>query len=182
MTSVSPWLHFSVSPSPPLLGVDVRSMRRTRRARGTLSTQFPAPFVASGSENPSMNRRNVYSNTPWETKVAYCRATRIGDTVVVSGTVAVDDSGATVGPGDVYAQTSYAIQKIDRALRELGASLRDVIRTRTFLTDITRFEEFARAHREAFAGIDPAATCVEVSRLVSLDLLVEIEMDAIVRP
>lgn len=127
-----------------------------------------------------MNRRNVYSNTPWETKVAYCRATRIGDTVVVSGTVAVDESGATVGPGDVYAQTSYAIQKIDRALRELGASLRDVIRTRTFLTDIARFEEFARAHREAFAGIDPAATCVQVSRLVSPDLLVEIEMDAIV--
>jgi enamine deaminase RidA (YjgF/YER057c/UK114 family) len=127
-----------------------------------------------------MNRTSVYSHTPWEATVAYCRATRIGDTIVVSGTVAVNESGATVSPGDLYAQTSYAIQKIDRALRELGASLHDVIRTRTFLTDITRFDEFARAHREAFAGIDPAATCVQVSGLVSPDLLVEIEMDAIV--
>jgi enamine deaminase RidA (YjgF/YER057c/UK114 family) len=127
-----------------------------------------------------MHPKSVYSGTPWEPKVAYCRAKRIGDIIVVSGTVAVDEQGSTVGIGDMYVQTSYAIQKIDRALRELGASLRDVVRTRTFLTDIERFEDFARAHREAFTGIDPAATCVEITRLVAPELLIEIEVDAIV--
>ena len=127
-----------------------------------------------------MDRRNVYSGAPWESRVAYCRATRAGDMVMVSGTAAVDPEGRTVGPGDVYAQASYVIGKIDRALRELGAGLRDVVRTRTFMTDISRFDEFARAHHEAFAGIDPAATCVEVAQLVAPDLLVEIEVDAIV--
>lgn len=127
-----------------------------------------------------MNRRSVYSGTAWEPKVAYCRAKRIGDVIVVSGTVAVDERGATVGPGDLYEQSRYALAKIERALRELGAGLRDVVRTRTFLTDISRFDEFARAHREAFEGVDPAATCVEVAALVAPDLLVEIEVDAIV--
>lgn len=127
-----------------------------------------------------MNRKSVYTGTPWEPKVAYCRAKRVGNDIVVSGTVAVDEDGRTVGPGDVYTQASYAIRKIERALRELGATLRDVVRTRTFLTDISRFEDFARAHREAFEGIDPAATCVEVPRLVAPDLVVEIEADAIV--
>lgn len=127
-----------------------------------------------------MIRQTVYTGTPWEPKVAYCRAKRVGNTIVVSGTVAADETGTTVGTGDVYAQTIYAIRKIERALKELGAGLADVVRTRTFLTDISRFEEFARAHREAFTGIDPAATCVEVARLVGPDLLVEIEVDAIV--
>ncbi len=128
---------------------------------------------------PYLTRRNVYSGTPWEPKVAYCRAKRVGQTIVVSGTVAVDDSGAVVAPGDMYAQTAFAIRKIERALNELGGGLRDVVRTRTFVTDIARFEEFARAHQEAFAGIDPAATCVQVSALVSPALVVEIEVDAI---
>lgn len=127
-----------------------------------------------------MNRQNVYSGTPWESKVAYCRAKRVRDMVFVSGTVAVDERGAAVASGDVYAQTSFTIRKIERALRELGTGLGDVVRTRTFITDITRFEEFARAHREAFEGIDPVATCVEVTRLVSPGLLVEIEMDAVI--
>jgi enamine deaminase RidA (YjgF/YER057c/UK114 family) len=127
-----------------------------------------------------MTRQNVYTGTPWEPKVAYCRAKRVGNTIVVSGTVAADENGKTVGAGDVYAQAIYAIRKIERALNELGSGLQDVVRTRTFLTDISRFDEFARAHREAFAGIDPAATCVEITRLVSPDLLVEIEVDAIV--
>lgn len=127
-----------------------------------------------------MIRKNAYSGTPWEPKVAYCRAKRVGDTIVVSGTVAVDEQGEVIAPGDVYLQTAYAIKKIERALRELGASLRDVVRTRTFVTDISHFEQFARAHREAFEGIDPAATCVEVQRLISPGVVVEIEMDAIV--
>lgn len=103
-----------------------------------------------------------------------------GDMIMVSGTAAVDEQGQTVGAGDVYVQATYIIGKIDRALRELGAGLRDVVRTRTFLVDIRRFEEFARAHREAFRGIDPAAACVEMTQLVAPDLLVEIEVDAIV--
>ena len=127
-----------------------------------------------------MTRKSVYSGTPWEPKVAYCRAKRVGHTVVVSGTVAVDEQGAVVAPGDMYAQTAYAIRKIERALKELGAGLRDVVRTRTFVTDLGLFEEFARAHREAFEGIDPAATCVQISALVAPGLVVEIEADAIV--
>ena len=128
---------------------------------------------------PWMIRKNVYTGTPWEPKVAYCRAKRVGTLIFVSGTVAVDQEGITVGPGDLYLQTGYAIRKIEDALRELGAELRHVVRTRTFVTDISRFEQFARAHREAFEGIDPVATCVEVSRLVAPELLVEIEVDAV---
>jgi enamine deaminase RidA (YjgF/YER057c/UK114 family) len=124
-------------------------------------------------------RTSVYTGTPWEQSVAYCRAKRVGNLIVVSGTVAVDDAGRVVAPGDLYAQARYAIDKIDRALRELGSGLQEVVRTRTFLTDITRFADFARAHQERFAGIDPVATCVEVARLVDPDCLIEIEMDAV---
>lgn len=126
-----------------------------------------------------MTRRSVYSGTPWEPRVAYCRAKRVGLLVFVSGTTAVDEHGSVVGSGDLYAQTRYALLKIERALSELGATRAHVVRTRTFVTDIGRFEEFARAHREFFDGIDPTATCVEVSRLVTPELLVEIEVDAV---
>jgi enamine deaminase RidA (YjgF/YER057c/UK114 family) len=126
-----------------------------------------------------MSRQTAYSGTPWEPKVAYCRAKRAGRFIAVSGTVAADEQGRAGGAG-VYEQTRYALDKIGRALGELGSGFGDVIRTRTFITDISRFEEFARAHREVFAGIDPAATCVEVARLVSPDLLIEIEVDAVV--
>lgn len=111
--------------------------------------------------------------------MAYCRAKRVGNVIAVSGTAAVDDAGQPVAPGEVYAQASFILSKIERALRELGATLRDVVRTRTYLVDMSRFDDFARAHREAFAGIDPAATCVEVTGLVSPELVVEIEVDAI---
>ena len=121
----------------------------------------------------------MYSGTPWEEKVAYCRAKRVGSFIAVSGTVAAGDDGRVVGPGDVYAQAIFALRKIERALGELGAGLEHVIRTRAFLTDFGTFEAFARAHREVFQGIDPAATAVQVSRLVSEDFLIEIEVDAI---
>jgi enamine deaminase RidA (YjgF/YER057c/UK114 family) len=127
-----------------------------------------------------MARKNVYSGTAWEPKVAYCRAKRVGNTIVVSGTVAVDEKGAAVAPGDLYAQTVYAFRKIERALKELGASMRDVVRTRAYVADITKFEDFARGHREVFEGIDPVTTCVEVSRLVGPEFVVEVEVDAIV--
>jgi enamine deaminase RidA (YjgF/YER057c/UK114 family) len=127
-----------------------------------------------------MIRKNVYSGTAWEPKVAYCRAKRAGNIVAVSGTVAVDENGKVVGPGDMYAQTKYALKKIERAIGELGATLRDVVRTRAYVSDIGLFEEFARAHREAFEGIDPVTTCVEVSRLVAPEFVVELEVDAVV--
>lgn len=112
--------------------------------------------------------------------VAYCRAKRVGNFIAVSGTVAADENGKAVAPGDVHAQTLYALAKIGRALADLGATLGDVVRTRSFLTDLSHFNEFARAHREVFSGIDPAATAVEVSRLIGPEFVVEIEVDAIV--
>lgn len=127
-----------------------------------------------------MQRVSVYSGAPWERTVAYCRAKRVGSFIAVSGTTAVGEDGAVSSAGDVYAQTRDALGIVARALRDLGADLRHVVRTRTFLTDMNRFDEFARAHREVFSGIDPAATCVEVSRLAAPELLVEIEVDAIV--
>lgn len=126
--------------------------------------------------------QRVYSGSPWETQVAYCRARRVGDHVYVAGTTAVDDDGAVVGAGDVFRQTEHALRRIAGALERCGASLAHVVRTRTFLVDVSRFAEFARAHRAAFAGIDPVATCVEVKALVRPDLLVEIEVDAVVPP
>ena len=127
-----------------------------------------------------MATKNVYSGSPWEALAAYCRAKRVGDAIFVSGTVAVDAKGLAFAPGDVYLQTRYILDKIERILWELGSSLRDVVRTRTYMIDIGKFEEFARAHRDVFAGIDPVATCVEVVRLLAPEYVVEIEVDAIV--
>lgn len=126
------------------------------------------------------SRRRVYTGSPWEGRVAYCRAVRAGDFIAVSGTVAIGDDGKAVAPGDVHAQALFVLGRIERALEELGAGLRHVVRTRVFLTDMGRFDDFARAHREVFAGLDPAATAVEVSRLVSPEFVVEIEADAVV--
>ncbi|HEY2775828.1 MAG TPA: RidA family protein [Candidatus Binatia bacterium] len=128
----------------------------------------------------SQQRRRVYSGTPWEPKVAYCRASRAGNFIAVSGTVAAGDDGKPVAPGDAYAQTLFALRKIEKALEGLGSCLADVVRTRVFLVDFVDFDEFARAHREVFAGIDPAATAVQVSALVAPQYVVEIEADAVV--
>jgi len=127
-----------------------------------------------------MTTRRAYSGAPWEKQVAYCRAKRVGNVIAVSGTVASDENGRPVAPGDVHAQTVYALRKIEKALVELGSGLRDVLRTRCFLLDMGRFDDFARGHREVFEGIDPAASAVEVSRLVAPGYVVEIEVDAIV--
>jgi enamine deaminase RidA (YjgF/YER057c/UK114 family) len=124
-------------------------------------------------------RQNVYSGTPWEPLVAYCRAKRVGAHVFVSGTVAVDEQGNSVGTGSMLEQARFILGKIERALGACGASLSHVVRTRMFVTDLDRFDEVAQAHREAFAGIDPVATCVEVSRLVRPELWIEIEVDAL---
>jgi enamine deaminase RidA (YjgF/YER057c/UK114 family) len=110
----------------------------------------------------------------------YSRAVKVGRHVFVSGTVAWGDDGKVVGEGDMYAQAKQAIRNIERALREAGASLADVVRTRSFITDVSRFDEVARAHGEAFGEVRPAATLVEVKALVEPVMLVEIEVDAIV--
>lgn len=129
-----------------------------------------------------MTRRNISSGTKWEPFVGYSRAVRVGDHVHVAGTTAVDAGGALVGPGDAYAQTAFILRKIEAALREAGAGLEDVVRTRIFVTDIGRFEEIGRAHGEVFSVIRPASTMVEVRALVDPAMLVEIEADAYIEP
>ena len=126
------------------------------------------------------DRTLISSGTIWEKQYGYSRAVRIGNLIAVAGTTAVDESGAVMGAGDPGAQARFIYQKIGRALAEAGASLQDVFRVRTFVTDIGRWEDVARVQGEMFAEIRPAATLVEVSALVSPDLLVEIEVDAIV--
>ena len=125
-------------------------------------------------------RTLISSGTIWEQKYGYSRAVRIGDVIAVAGTTAVDDTGAVVGAGSHYAQAVFIFQKIERALRQAGASLSDVVRVRTFIVGVSNWEEVARAQGEVFTEIRPAATLVAISALIDPELLVEIEVDAIV--
>lgn len=126
------------------------------------------------------DRTNISSGSRWEPLVGYSRAVRLGDAVYVAGTTAVGEEGEVVGIGDPYLQTVYILRKIEDALRRAGAGLADVVRTRMFVTDITRWEEIGRAHGEFFGDIRPASTMVEVRRLIDPDLLVEIEAEAVI--
>lgn len=124
-------------------------------------------------------RQVVGSGSPLEPEIGFSRAVRVGSYVVVAGTAPIGDDGCTVGPGDVYAQTVRCLDIAERALREAGAGMADVVRTRLMLTDVTRWREAARAHGERFADIRPACTVVEVSRFIDPEWLVEVEIDAI---
>lgn len=125
--------------------------------------------------------QRVFTGAPWEARVGYCRALRAGDRIFVTGTAPVAEGGGVYARGDAYAQARRCFAIIEEALTGLGATLADVTRTRMFVTDIARWEEYGRAHAEAFGAHPPATTMVEVRRLIHPDMLIEIEADAVVQ-
>ncbi len=126
-----------------------------------------------------MNIERAYSGAPWESIIGYCRALKAGDHIYVTGTAPVTEEGSCYAPGDAYAQTKRCLEIIERAIADLGAELSCVVRTRMFVTDISRWQEYGRAHGEFFAAHPPATTMVEVTALIDPEMLIEIEADAV---
>ena len=142
-----------------------------------LESGFVAPKIAYPI---AMTQRiRTFSGAPWEQMVGYCRAVRVGQHVAVSGTAPVSDNGTTFAPGDPYRQARRCLDLIETALSEVDATMTDVIRTRMFVTDISLWKEFGRAHAERFADFPPATSMIEVSQLIDSEMLIEIEVDAI---
>ena len=126
-----------------------------------------------------MKRTNYSSGAKWEDIVGYSRAVRVGNTIEVTGTVAVDDNSDLVGGNNAYEQTKFILQKIEKVLERAGATLKDVIRTRMFVTDISRWEEYGKAHGEFFKDIRPCTSMIEIKGLISPEYLIEIEATAV---
>lgn len=127
-----------------------------------------------------MERQLISSGTVWEKKYGYSRAVKVGNLVFVAGTTAVDENGEIVGIGDMYTQTDFIYKKINKALQQAGAGMADIVRVRTFITDMSRYQEVLKSQGEVFENIRPAATLVEVTALIDERLLVEIEADAVI--
>ncbi|MEO7984328.1 MAG: RidA family protein [Bacteroidota bacterium] len=127
-----------------------------------------------------MERINYSSGTKWEIIVGYSRAVKVGNIVEITGTVAVDENSLPVGKDDAYGQTKFILEKIEKILQNAGASLQDVVRTRMFVTDISRWEEYGKAHGEFFSSIKPCTSMIEVSGLIAPEYLIEIEATAII--
>ncbi|RYE45271.1 MAG: RidA family protein [Sphingobacteriales bacterium] len=126
-----------------------------------------------------MQRTNYSSGAKWEDIVGYSRAVKVGNMIEITGTVAVDENNELVGPGDAYEQTRFILQKIEKVLAQAGASLKDVVRTRMFVTDISRWEEYGKAHGEFFHSIKPCTSMLEVKSLIAAEYLIEIEASAV---
>jgi len=126
-----------------------------------------------------MERTNYSSGAKWEDIVGYSRAVKVGNIIEVTGTVAIDENNLLVGKDDAYGQTKFIIEKIERVLQQAGSSLKDVVRTRMFVTDISRWEEYGKAHGEFFSTIKPCTSMIEVSGLIAPEYLIEIEATAI---
>ena len=127
-----------------------------------------------------MNVERYSSGSLWEPQVGYCRAVKAGDRIFVSGTAPSAEGGGTYAPNDAYAQTKRCLEIIEQALAQFGANRHNVVRTRMFVTDMSRWAEYARGHNEMFGDCPPASTMVEIQRLVNEDMTIEIEVDAVV--